>query len=148
MHMLRTIVIIVALCAILAWFLTGQAPQRSGTLTLQTAPEFPEAAKADLGRGVARFLPHCPGFAQFGAEVRFTRLEKDGEATRMTFTVPQGTRIPESWGPYPGPCTFTVDGDWLRIADAACQALCVGKRPDPAQETLSVNLNPPAASGK
>lgn len=146
--MLRTIAIIVVLCGVLTWFLTGQAPTRSGTLTLQPAAEFPEAAKADLGRTVAKFLPHCPGFAQFGGEVSFTSLQQEGAVTRITFTVPQKTRIPEGWGPYDKPCQFTVDGDELHIEGAPCQALCVGKRPDPAQDVLKVDLNPPAVSGK
>lgn len=152
--MLRTLAIILILCGGLAWFLTGQAPQRTGTLTLQPAPEFPEAAKADLGRSVARFLPHCPGFSQFGGEVRFTHLVQEegnttaGATTRITFNVPQNTRIPEGWGPYTQPCTFILEGDTLRIRETACQALCVGKRPNPVQDELIVDLNPPAKSGK
>ena len=146
--MLRTIIIILALCGGLAWFLTGQAPQRSGTLTLQPAPNFPEAAKVELGRTVARFLPHCPGFSTMGGDLSFTNLVTEGKSTRITFSVPQDSRAAKAWGPYNAPCTYTISGDELSIADPACQALCLGKKPDQVLDVLLVNLNPAPTTGK
>ena len=141
--MLRTVLIIVALVGVFTWFLTGQAPQRSGTLALQLALDFPPAAKPDLGRTVARILPACPGFASLGGEVIFNTLTTYADTTRMTFTVPEKSRVPKEWGPYDKPCAYEVTGDELRIAEGPCQALCLGKRPEKALDMLVVSL--PAA---
>ena len=144
--MWRTIIIVVVLCGALAWFFTNQAPQRAGTLTLKPAATFPEARKADLGRTVARILPHCPGLAQLGGEVLFTNLTEEPDAagalTRITFSVPQGSRVPAQWGPYNTPCVYDVQGNALTIEGAPCQALCLGKLPDTPTPRLTVDLNP------
>lgn len=149
--MWRTLIIIVVLCGALAWFFTNQAPERSGTLTLKPAATFPEARKADLGRTVARILPHCPGLAQLGGELLFTNLTEEpapeGQSeplTRITFVVPQGSRVPAPWGPYNSPCVYDVAGDILRMEGGSCQALCLGKIPDAPTPWLTVNLNPKA----
>lgn len=141
--MLRTLIIILVLCGGLAWFFTNQAPQRGGTLSLKPAPGFPEQHKADLGRTVARFLPYCPGFGQLGGEVIFTHIDRSStESVRITFTVPAGARIPETFGIFDAPCVYDVDGDELRIAHPACQALCIGKPLDRPVAIMRVDLNP------
>lgn len=140
--MWRTLIIIVVLCGAFAWFFTNQAPQRSGTLKLTPAATFPADKKADLGRAVAHFLPHCPGFGQVGAEALFTDLATDGSVTRITFSVPAGAKIPSSWGPANAPCVYALDGNTLRISGQLCQAMCLGKVPDAPQDMISIDLNP------
>lgn len=144
--MWRTAIIIVALCGALAWFFTGQAPQRGGTLRIVPAAGFPEERQADLGRAVARILPHCPGFARFGGHVRFTDFAatetSGGRNARMSFSVPEGAAVPAAWGPYPDLCVYELAEDILRISGESCQALCLGKRPDAARDALTVDLNP------
>lgn len=144
--MWRTVVIIVALCGALAWFFTSQAPRQSGALRLTLAATFPKDKQADLGRAVARILPYCPGFARFGGGVLFTDLVLDGppdaRIVRIAFTVPADADVPADWGPYAVPCAYEATGDLLRIAGASCQALCLGKRPEPSPDVLEVDLNP------
>lgn len=140
--MLRTIIIIVALCAGLAVLFTMRAPGGQGTLTLRPGPTFPADRKADLGRTIARIVPHCPGLARFGGEVTFTDLRVAGQETRVTFTVPELPVIPAAWGRFDAPCVYAAEGDILRISGAACQALCLGKPAEPPRDELLVDLNP------
>lgn len=140
--MLRTMLIIIVLCAGLAMLLTMRAPGGQGTLTLRPGPTFPSAHKADLGRAIARIVPHCPGLSRFGGDVTFTDWAMEGQSARITFTVPELPGIPAAWGRFDVPCVYMVDGDALRIAGASCQALCLGKTADPPWDVLEVDLNP------
>ena len=140
--MLRTIIIIVALCAGLAVLFTMRAPGGQGTLTLRPGPTFPADRKADLGRTIARIVPHCPGLARFGGEVTFTDLSVVEQETRVTFTVPELPAIPTAWGRFEAPCMYAADGDVLRISGASFKALFLGKPAEPPQDELFVDLNP------
>lgn len=158
--MMRTIIFIVLACVGLMAGLTYCAPTKQGTLTLTPGPTFPEAHKAELGRTVARIVPFCPGMSMVGKQLVFTNLETapaqptagqdspttngQGQNIRITFTVPDSPTIPAAWGSYTSPCTFRVEGDFLYISEASCQAICLGKQPDSPQDTIAVNLNPKA----
>lgn len=151
--MVRTIIFIVLACVGLSVLLSYCAPTKQGTLTLKPGPNFPEAQQAELGRTVARILPFCPGMSRTGKDLTFTHLEtrasNKGEASipaqvRMTFTVPDIAGIPAEWGKYDAPCEFVVEGDFLHIRGASCQAICLGKQPDSPVDELSVNLAPKA----
>lgn len=144
--MVRTIVFIVIACVGIMSLLSycASPKQQQGTLTLKPGPDFPEAHKADLGRTVARILPFCPGMSLVGKELEFTNLKEEGGATHIRFTVPDVPAIPSQWGHFDSPCDFSVEGDFLHIRGAACQAVCLGKSPDNAQDILSVDLNPKA----
>lgn len=163
--MMRTIIFIVLACVGLMAGLTYCAPTKQGTLTLTPSPTFPEAQKAELGRTVARIVPFCPGMSMVGKQLVFTNLKTDPAPTtaqpaagqdtptahsgqapniRITFTVPDSPSIPAAWGSYSSPCTFQVEGDFLYISEASCQAICLGKQPDSPQDTIAVNLNPKA----
>lgn len=144
--MVRTIIFIVLACVGLTALLTYCAPTKQGTLTLNPGPTFPEAQKAELGRSIARILPFCPGMSMVGKDLLFTNLELrnqgDGSATRISFSVPDVPTIPSTWGSYDAPCEFIVEGDFLHIRGASCQAICLGKQPDEAVDTLAVSLTP------
>lgn len=146
--MVRTIIFIVLACVGLTALLTYCAPTKQGTLTLNPAPSFPEAHKAELGRTVARILPFCPGMSMVGKDLLFTNLEvrTQGEVntTSFSFNVPDLPVIPSTWGSYDAPCDFIVEGDFLHIRGASCQAICLGKQPDEAVDNLAVNLSPKA----
>lgn len=152
--MVRTIIFIVLACVGISVLLSYCAPTKQGTLTLKPGPGFPDTQKAELGRTVARILPFCPGMSRVGKELTFTNLETRGKSNsggaseqpdvRMTFTVPDIASIPAQWGKYDAPCEFAVEGDFLHIRGASCQAICLGKQPDTPVEELSVNLNPKA----
>lgn len=167
--MVRTIVFIVLVCVALMAGLSYYAPTKQGTLTLNPAPTFPETQKTELGRTVARIVPFCPGMSMVGKHLSFTNLESTsppatgtpqdsnaqaqseqlGQAGQapsisITFTVPDGPAIPAAWGDYASPCTFRVEGDFLYISGASCQAICLGKQPAPPQDTVVISLNPKA----
>ena len=148
--MWRSIIIILFLCGAVVWVLTGgeNVPQRSGTLTINPAPDFPKESQADLGRSVAKILPHCPGLAQLGGELLFTGLKTEGEQIRISFTVPAGAKVPQNWGSNTGPCDYIIQGDELLMRGPLCQALCLGKLAEPSAEMVRVNLNPAPTVGK
>lgn len=146
--MVRTIIFIILACVGLTALLSYCAPTKQGTLTLNPGPTFPDTHKAELGRTIARILPFCPGLSMVGKELVFTNLEmhQQGGAnvTRVTFSVPDVPTIPSAWGNYDKACEFTVEGDFLHISGASCQAICLGKQPDEAVDSLLVNLSPKA----
>lgn len=146
--MVRTIVFIVIACVGLTVLLTYCAPTKQGTLTLNPGPTFPVAQQAELGRTVARILPFCPGLSIVGKDLLFSNLETrtqgENTSTRITFVVPEAATIPATWGTHDRPCVFTVEGDFLHIREASCQAICLGKQPDTPVDDVTINLAPKA----
>lgn len=136
----------VLILGVITWLGLHQCTGLSrNTLVIKPSASFPEEKKQNLGRTVARILPHCPGFQRLGAVLEFTDLAEEDGVTILRFTAPDSREIPAEWQAGGSSCSIRVtEREFELESRASCQALCLGQ-PGTEGRIIKKNLNAAAA---